>query len=417
MRVALFAPYLPAPAFTGGRIRIHELARALSRSAELHLFAQAPLREVKAADAREALGVYASVEVVQPHVSWPRIWGRTPVRVRRAVPRALATGFAAQHARAPFDLIVVEHCHAAAVARRAGLPWLLDEHNVESQYLAQKLSAEGPLRCRHHAELARLRAWEVACWREATEVVAVTPDDAACIAAVRGSAVTHIPNGVGEVVGDRLAAQSGESVRRAPHGVETAVPTPVGAALPALAAQRGKQVLFVGLMDHPPNVRAAQLLATEVMPRVWRRCPEATLVLCGANPSRAVRALAGKQVLVTGRVPSVGPYYAAASAFASCLQGGAGSSLKVLEALAAGVPLVSTAAGVRGFALSPQRHYLPGETPDELATAILRCLSTPAAAELASMRDEGRMFAAAHRWSTLASRFAALALQTAEARS
>jgi glycosyltransferase involved in cell wall biosynthesis len=279
--------------------------------------------------------------------------------------------------------VVAEHSHAAWAALDSGLPWILDEHNIESDYWASKQLVAGSLRRWHRPELSRLHAWETRCWQRASEVIAVTKNDAAYISQHRARPAQHIPNGA-DLAELRFMSPSERS---------------------------GPGVLFVGLMDHPPNVQAAQTLATRVMPLVWQHRPDARLVLCGANPARAVRALAGPRICVTGRVPSLAPYLAEARVFANCLAFGAGSSLKVLEALAAGVPLISTAVGVRGFSLHPGEHYVGAETPQAFAAAILRCLNVPGAAygELSAMARAGRVFAEAHHWHTLAERFGSLA--------
>lgn len=390
MRVAVFAPYFPAPAFTGGRIRIQHLAHALARVAELHLFAQARAAEASDPRALAEASVYHAVHAVAagPTLPVPLNLGR-PQRVRRGSPGRLARRFAAQHASTPYDLIVVEHSHAAAAALHGSVPWLLDEHNIESDYLASKLAAGGALRPWHRPELRRMRAWERACWQRASAVVAVTQADAELISAERDQPAAHIPNGV---------------------NLSQLAYTPP-------AARSGATVLFVGLMDHPPNVQAAVTLATQIMPLVWTKHPHAQLLLCGANPARAVLQLAGPRITVTGRVPTLAPYLAQARVFANALVFGAGSSLKVLEALAAGLPLISTRSGVRGFALAPEQSYLAAETPAEFASAIVRCLEAPTRDPAFEQRAAlGRSFAEGHDWPRLAEQFAALAVRTAQGR-
>ena len=68
---------------------------------------------------------------------------------------------------------------------------------------------------------------------------------------------------------------------------------------------------------------------------------------------------------VTGTVPDVRPYFAAASVMPVPLSAGGGTRLKVLEAFASGVPVVSTAKGVEGLGLVAEQHYLQAEDPDE----------------------------------------------------
>src|SRR5690606_170200 len=203
----------------------------------------------------------------------------TAARAARGMPAALGRAFARAHAERPFALAVVEHSHAARYALGAGIPVLLDEHNVESAYRRAAVDARGGLvrAALGRRDAALLAHWERRVWQAADRVVCVTEDDARAIAAVRGEPPAVVPNGVDT-------------------GKVPFVPP---------SSRTGSEILFVGLMDHPPNVRAAERLAREVMPRVWAARADARLVLCGANPAREVRALASERVLVTGRVPEV----------------------------------------------------------------------------------------------------------------
>jgi polysaccharide biosynthesis protein PslH len=133
-------------------------------------------------------------------------------------------------------------------------------------------------------------------------------------------------------------------------------------------------LLFVGGMSYPPNVHAAQELVRDVMPRLWTQRPDARLLLVGKEPAPDVRRLAGPRVTVTGAVPSVEAYLARATASVVPLRSGGGTRLKILEAMAAGVPVVTTAVGAEGLDLEAARDVLIAETPDELAAATLELL-------------------------------------------
>ncbi|MEM9691330.1 MAG: glycosyltransferase family 4 protein [Myxococcota bacterium] len=376
-RIALFAPYLPAPPTSGGRIRSHHLARAVAKRAELCLFAAASRRELTA-EALRHLDVYTDHFVAPAPL--PFVPGaRRPRRVRNGVPLQLGWHFWRQHQARPFSRIWVEHTHASRIAMKAGLPWLLDEHNIESRYLQQKLAAGRPA-VTDRLRVARLRRWEERTWRAAKAVVAVTEADANAIAAVTGTVAPLVPNGVDL---DAVAF-------RPP------------------SARHGQEVLFVGLMNHPPNEKAAARLATEVMPTVWARHPDARLVLCGANPSAAVRALQRPRVEVTGTVVSVQPYLDRARVYANLLAHGGGSSLKVLEALAAGIPFVSTELGVRGFPLENGRHYRRADSSEAMAKAIDAVLTHDPEGD--GRAERGRTFAGAYHWPTLAERFTSILL-------
>jgi glycosyltransferase involved in cell wall biosynthesis len=284
--------------------------------------------------------------------------------------------FRRARAERPFDVLVVEHCHAALPAIDAGVPWVLDEHNVESEYLLARAQAAGGVGPWQRREVTALRNWERAAWRAASEVVCVSTADAERVSRDASRAALVIPNGV--------------DVEAVPYV--------------APSQRRGFDMLFVGLMDHAPNVVAAQFLAREVMPRVMREEPNARLVLCGMNPAAEVRALAGERIVVTGFVPSVHSYLEAATVYVNPLRHGTGTSLKVLEALAAGLPLVSTAVGVRGFGLRPESDYIHADDAESFTRAILRAFRERASFDTSARL--GRELAERHAWTELSRRFA-----------
>jgi polysaccharide biosynthesis protein PslH len=99
--------------------------------------------------------------------------------------------------------------------------------------------------------------------------------------------------------------------------------------------------------------------ATDIWPHIRRRMPDFKLAIVGANPAPAVRALAELPgVTVTGTVPDVRPYYRDALAAIVPLRTGGGTRLKILEAMAAGVPIISTPLGAEGLAVSNGKNAL-----------------------------------------------------------
>jgi glycosyltransferase involved in cell wall biosynthesis len=377
-RVALVAPYLPAPANTGGRIRIYHLARALARYATVDLFARAwPVElSLEAGDVAPALSVYARREIV---LGGPLLLRSvlTSRRVGEASPRALVAALREAHGAAPYAAVVACHAYGAYAAQGlAGAAFVLDEHNIESRYALAVQPSDT-------FEAGRLRRWERRCWCKADLVTVTTTDDAAHVRTVRTGATEVVPNGV--------------ACREIEH-------TPP-------SQRRGHTLLFVGAMSHAPNVRAAVELAREVLPRLRRVVPDAHLVLCGRAPTEAVRALASPAVTVTGTVDDVAPWLAKADVYVNLLRTGAGSSLKVAEALAAGVPLVTTAVGARGYALEHGVHALVAESIDDVLRAVLATWNDRGAADVRAAR--GREFAEALDWDTLGERFAAHVLGVA----
>ena len=128
------------------------------------------------------------------------------------------------------------------------------------------------------------------------------------------------------------------------------------------------KLVFVGLMNYSPNIEAATSFAQRIWPVLRQRLPDLELWIVGASPTSAVVQL-GKLngVTVTGTVPDVRPYYHDALAAIVPLRTGGGTRLKILEAMAAGVPVVSTPLGAEGLAVTPGENILLAE-PDDAQT-------------------------------------------------
>jgi glycosyltransferase involved in cell wall biosynthesis len=137
-------------------------------------------------------------------------------------------------------------------------------------------------------------------------------------------------------------------------------------------------LLYVGPMSWEPNFRAVQFLATEVMPKVRARFPEARLRVVGSNPSPAALALnrlPGVDIL--GAVPAMTPHLLDAHVLAVPLESGGGTRLKILEALAAGLPVVSTPVGCEGLRVTCGEHLLVANR-DRFAERLCSLLADPA---------------------------------------
>ena len=136
-------------------------------------------------------------------------------------------------------------------------------------------------------------------------------------------------------------------------------------------------ILFCGNMSYEPNVHAAQFLAQEVMPLVWREVPEATLLLAGASPKREVRRLAGERVTVSGYVDDIRESYASARIFAAPMQTGSGLQNKLLEAMAMQLPCVTTSIANASLYAEEGRQVLVGDTAQVFADHLVALLRSP----------------------------------------
>jgi len=145
---------------------------------------------------------------------------------------------------------------------------------------------------------------------------------------------------------------------------------------------RADRLLFVGNLTYEPNRVAARELVREILPAVRRRRPGVTLDLVGPHDG-SLDGLRAAGVRFTGAVPDVTPCYEAADLVVVPLRHGAGTRIKVLEALAHGRPVVATPIAVAGLELDAAAAPLAiGDGVDDLADAIVERLAVPGGADV-----------------------------------
>lgn len=157
-------------------------------------------------------------------------------------------------------------------------------------------------------------------------------------------------------------------------------------------------VAFTGAMDYWANIDAVLWFAAEVWPHIRTGVEDARFQIVGSRPDLAVRRLHGQRgIEVTGTVPDVRPYLAAARAIVAPLRIARGIQNKVLEALAMARPVVATAAAVNGLDGMPVPGVRIAESPERLADAVRQLLR----AETPVSNAEGRRFVLQHfAWPT-----------------
>lgn len=130
-----------------------------------------------------------------------------------------------------------------------------------------------------------------------------------------------------------------------------------------------KSVLFWGAMSRAENSRAALRFLDIHWPVIVARHPDATLYIVGSGPPAEVSARATERVVVTGFVEDPSRYFAQACVGVAPLEEGAGIKVKVLEMLAAGIPVISTPVGAEGISAHPELHVCDF---GQFAAAVLR---------------------------------------------
>jgi glycosyltransferase involved in cell wall biosynthesis len=371
MRVVIVDGDLSYPATSGKRLRTLNL---MLRPARRHCVTYiGRCDDARSPDARRAAAFLRDHGVEPllvtdplPAKSGPGLYARLAANLFSPLPYSAAThrGAALRRAvhdhaaRHPVDLWQVEWVSYLRLlpdgVPRA--PRVLVAHNVET-VLWQRYhdTARGPARRWFLGrQWRRFERFERENFATASRVVAVSEEDARLIRDRFGMPrVDVVENGI-----DRAYFQAVAGPRK-----------------PAT-------VLFLGALDWRPNLDAVGLLLDRIFPEVRARVPAARLCVVGRHaPAGLARRIAREpQVELRADVADVRPYLAESGVLAVPLRIAGGSRLKILEALACGLPVVSTRVGAEGLRLSPGRDYHLAED-GEMARALAEVLLNPGPAQ------------------------------------
>ena len=354
MRILQLAPYPVVPADHGGKIRVWNLARRLhARGHDVEVWCISDERASVAGGDTSGVRIRNLPERPRRSTADKLAAATSPLPTAAWVLRSDEALAAMRRAR-DFDVIVVEQAVCGALVpeiRRAARAWVFDAHNVEwwlTQQVARRL-ANPITRARFALDAMKFKRLERGLLSDATAVVAVSDRDAKQL--------------------HELAPEKTITVHA--NGVDTDYFDFVDHSTP-----KGAALVMTGTLGYYPNLDASLWLINEILPLVRGRVPEATLTLAGGHATPELMRLdsAASGVTVAGAVPDVRPYMAAADVFVMPLRLGSGTRLKALEALASGLPLVSTRQGVEGLGLEDRGLVLLGESADELADAVVRAI-------------------------------------------
>jgi glycosyltransferase involved in cell wall biosynthesis len=356
MRILALTSWWPEPANNGSRLRIASLLRAMAQRHDIHLisFFQEPVTEAQIRRMRE---ICTAVEAIPQPVWRPRpgeqilsLWHPEPSSFRAT----WSAAFDACVRRAATDAPDMVIAFQTGVARYAlsvpGVPRLLEELEVGNFYTHVHLQ-----KMPHH----RLRAWLT--WRKQTAYIRrlLGHFDACTVVSVNEQRLTH-------------AIAPGATVYVLPNGTDVSVGDQ------DWGAPQPDTLIYPGALTFDANFDAVDYFLRDIFPRVKAQRPEVRFVVTGNAPPTLRTALPQIEgVEFTGYVPDVRPVIARSWCEVVPLRSGGGTRLKVLEALALGVPVVSTPKGIEGLALDDDIHVLVAPTTDEFVDATLRILDQP----------------------------------------
>jgi len=360
------SPVFLFPNDAGGKIRTTNILRGLKDgSFRVRLLAPASAEQAQgwAAEIAGVCDEFVPWQPPPPKPRWRRgfdLLGEVPVNV---VADGTPTGRAAvseQAASADVALMVFDFVHATVLRPATlGCRTVCFTHNVEAEIFARHAAqARDPARRwmwrSQHAKMVR---FEGAALRSYDKVIAVSERDAEHFrSAYRVAQPEAIPTGVDL---DHFGWHA--------------------PAAPA-AAGTGPTVVFTGSMDSAANIDGVQFFLNQVWPRVLDKMPQARFLVVGRHPPASLVALGRRlaHVEFTGFVDDVRPYMRQSMLSVIPLQVGGGTRIKAFEAMAMGLPVVSTAVGIEGLDVSPGEHFLQEDNGPGFADAVLRLLADAA---------------------------------------
>lgn len=393
MRILWTLPYLPWPTTSGGKTRVFHLLRNLAaRGHRITLLVQSKTELDDAS--RAALEPWLERLIVVQRRPLRSVRTLLAVAFARPPMLASANGFSAQLAtefetllQEHWDVIQIEHSYSfqpfEQPLRRAGKPFIMTEQNVESALGAASYH-DFPDWARPFTRFDqwRYRQWEKRVFPQTCELIAVTEDDAKGLTRLTSRATHLVVNGVecdhyAKVFPDRYS----------------------------------RRLLFIGNYEYGPNLDAVEWALDHIMPTVWRLDPLVRLSIGGyALPEHWRERWADPRIDWLGFVPDLRTVQKDAAIFFAPLREGGGSKLKVLEAMAAGLTVVSTAQGCSGLKVVNGTHYLGCDDAHGLAHLLAEAIEQPT--RLAQIGEAGRAYVRQHHdWSVSAAQLEGIYLR------
>jgi polysaccharide biosynthesis protein PslH len=376
------------PTTKGGHIRTLGILRQLHTRHEIHYVAldlgdQPGGVERSSEYSTKAYSISHRASLHNSARFWLEAAANLPARLPLAVSRYASLAMRRQVsdliAQEGFDAIVCDFLFAAPnipdLARAT-----LFQHNVEAQIWQRRLEhSTGALERKYlHSQHEKMRRYERQVCREAKRIIAVSEPDAATMRTEYGA----------------------NDVRWVPTGVD------INYFRPPAEIERGQSLVFVGSMDWQPNVDGVRWFVADILPRIQQRLPACRFTIAGRRPDTSIRKIADDYpgIRVTGTVDDIRPYLWESAVSVVPLRIGGGTRLKVFEAMAARIPVVSTTIGVEGLDVANGSNISIADSPEEFADRCLELLSDPTArCRVASQAWE--MVAACYSWEVVSRKF------------
>ena len=376
------------PTSSGGQIRTLETLKRLHQRHEIHFAAlDLPRPGVGFLRSSEYCTKAYPVSHPIPQKGGPRYWTELargpwmsmPLAMQRYQSRALLRQVEILTGRETFDAIVCDFLASAANIPELGNA-VLFQHNVESM-IWKRHTEHAPTpwhRAYSQGQYNRMLRYEAEVCRGARKIIAVSVADARAMCSLYGATrVCSIPTGVD-----------------------------INYFAPPRDITPSRDLVFLGAMDWRPNIDGVNWFIGHVLPLIRERRPDCSLAVVGRCPAAEIHRLAGsdQHIQVTGTVDDVRPYLWSSAVSIVPLRIGGGTRLKIYEAMAAKIPVVSTSVGAEGLDIRDGENIAIADSPPQFAQACVALLDDFGARRRMAA-NAWEMIAACYSWEVVSLKF------------
>ncbi len=358
MKILFLANRVPYPPYRGDKLKIFNLAKRLNSAHELHLLTFAQNKQDLQYKA-ELEKIFAKVHFLYlpKWVSAIKciggLWSRKPFQVLYFGSRKMRKKLDEILANHKFDAIHVQHLRMAQyLAQRKDIPRILDLPDAFSLYWYRRSGIKQNIfrKVFESLEQARLLRYEKII-KDYDLTLVCSQEDLKYLEEIhRAKNLRLLPNGV----------DMNEFYPRAHDYTQN------------------NTILFTGNMDYAPNVDAVTYFVKDILPIVQKDFNNVKFVIAGQRPVSKVATLANDKIIVTGFVKNLADMYNRASVVVAPLRFGAGTQNKVLEAMAMGIPVVSSNIGFNGMGIQNGEGTIMQTDANEFAKAVSELLRSEA---------------------------------------
>jgi len=370
-RILFLTQLLPYPLNSGGKITIFKTLHFLAKNHDVDLVCHAWSREDWSHEAlfrrmvREFVMLDLKRKPLLPHLLLQNLSGR-PFFVFRDFSRAMETAVRHQLQTNTYDLIYTDIFMMPYVPPHFPRKTILEKLNVEAELVSRYRSLLGNPVSKILLSIEARNLWRFELAGSASVDLTITLTEK-----------------------DKLSL-----VSRGAEGRKIVVIPPaakVDDTQPVELDLSSRDIVHIGTGHWPPNVDGLLWFVREVLPLVLRGVPDARLKIIGKEPPRRIRRLHdGKHIFVFGYVEDLDEIYRQTGVFIVPLRMGGGIRIKILEALAQRMPIVTTSVGCEGIGTEHGRHLLIGDTAEDFARCTVEFLLNPTLRK--QLGGEGRIF-------------------------